>query len=65
MLKPGEDYVLAEQDAMADALVRAIRDPDAVQALAQHGRQIVLETYDWGVLAHKLEAAWQKSLMRD
>ncbi len=64
LLKPGEDYLLAEPDTMADALVQAIRNPDAVQALARHGRQIVLETYDWGVLAHKLEATWQKSLMR-
>lgn len=60
LLKPGEDFVLAEPDAMADALVQAIRNPAAVQALAQHGRQIVLDTYDWGALAHKLEAAWQK-----
>jgi glycosyltransferase involved in cell wall biosynthesis len=65
LLKPGEDYVLAEPDAMADVLAQAIRNPAAVQALARHGRQIVLETYDWSVLAHKLEAAWQKSVMRD
>jgi glycosyltransferase involved in cell wall biosynthesis len=62
LLKPGEDYVQAEPDAMADALVQAIRNPGAVQALAQHGRQIVLDTYDWSVLAHKLEAAWRKSV---
>jgi glycosyltransferase involved in cell wall biosynthesis len=62
LLKAGEDYVQAEPDAMADALVQAIRNPGAMQTLAQHGRQIVLDTYDWGVLALKLEAAWQKSL---
>ena len=62
LLKPGEDYVQAEEDAMADALVQAVREPAAMQALAQHGRRIVLETYDWGVLAGKLEAAWEECL---
>lgn len=62
MIQPGEDYVQAEEDAMADALVRAIRDPAGMQALAQHGRRLVLETYDWEVLARKLEAVWQKCL---
>jgi glycosyltransferase involved in cell wall biosynthesis len=64
LLTPGEDYVQAEPDAMADTLVQAIRNPGAALALAQHGRQIVLATYDWGALAHKLEAAWQKSTLR-
>jgi polysaccharide biosynthesis protein PslH len=62
LLKPGEDYVQAEPDAMADELVRAIRNPAQVQAMAQHGRAIVLATYDWGVLAQKLEASWQKAI---
>ncbi|MBI1831529.1 MAG: glycosyltransferase [Planctomycetes bacterium] len=62
LLKPAEDYVQAEEDAMADALVHAIRNPDAVRALAEHGRRIVLETYDWSVLARKLEAAWEKCI---
>jgi glycosyltransferase involved in cell wall biosynthesis len=61
LLKPGEDYVQAEPDAMADALVHAIRNPGAMQAQAEHGRRIVLETYDWGVLAKKLEASWERA----
>ena len=62
LLKPGEDYVQAEDGAMADALVQAVRNPAAMQALAQHGRRIVLDTYDWSVLAEKLEASWEKCL---
>lgn len=61
LLAPGVDYVQAEEDAMADALVHAVRNPGAMQAMAQHGRSIVLETYDWGVLAKKLEASWEKA----
>jgi glycosyltransferase involved in cell wall biosynthesis len=59
-LTPGADYVRAEEDEMADALVRAIREPAAATALAEHGRRIVLETYDWDVLARKLEASWDQ-----
>ncbi len=62
LLTPGVDYVQAEEDAMADALVNAIRNPGKMQALAQHGRRIVLDTYDWSVLAQKLERAWEQSL---
>jgi glycosyltransferase involved in cell wall biosynthesis len=62
LLKPGEDYVQAEEDAMADALVSAIRKPGEMQAQAEHGRRLVLDTYDWNELAKKLEATWEKSL---
>jgi glycosyltransferase involved in cell wall biosynthesis len=61
MLKPNEDYVQAEEEAMADALIHAIRNPGMMQALADHGRRLVLDTYDWSVLAKKLEASWEKA----
>jgi glycosyltransferase involved in cell wall biosynthesis len=61
LLAPGVDYVQAEEDAMADALVHAVRHPMEMQALAAHGRQFVLDVYDWGVLATKLESAWMKA----
>jgi hypothetical protein len=32
-----------------------------MQAMAKHGRQLVLETYDWSVLAKKLELVWDKA----
>ena len=62
LLEPNEDYVQADDDAMADELVRAIRNPLMLQAMADHGRRLVLDTYDWGVLAKKLEASWEKSV---
>lgn len=61
LVKPGEDYVQAEEDAMADALVHAVRNHAAMVALAEHGRRLVLETYDWSVLAAKLEVSWQRA----
>jgi O-antigen/teichoic acid export membrane protein/glycosyltransferase involved in cell wall biosynthesis len=59
-LAAGTDYVQADEAEMADALVRAIRDPRTAQAQAEHGRRLVLETYDWDVLARKLEASWER-----
>ena len=61
-LQPGIDYVQAEEDAMAAALVDAIRHPAVVRAQAEHGRRIVVETYDWDVMARKLETVWEKCL---
>ena len=61
-LESGVDYIQAEEGDMAEALARAIHDPAAAQALADHGRGVVLATYDWEVLARKLEASWEKCL---
>ena len=61
-LQANVDYVQAREDDMADALVRAIRAPGEIQAMAERGRRLVLETYDWDVLAKKLERSWQRSL---
>ena len=62
LLTPNEDYIQAEEETMADALVQAVRNPGPLQAMAQYARQRVLELYDWDVLARKLEAAWAASV---
>jgi glycosyltransferase involved in cell wall biosynthesis len=59
-LQAGGDYVQAEETEMAAALVEAIRKPETAREQAQRGRRVVLENYDWGVLAKKLEASWEK-----
>ena len=61
-LTPGVDFVLAEEDDMAAALVRAVREPGAMQAMARCGRAVVLETYDWDTLARQLESSWEQSI---
>jgi glycosyltransferase involved in cell wall biosynthesis len=61
-LDAGTHYVHAEPAEMAEALVAALRDPGRVQAMAEAGQRIVLETYDWEVLAQKLEASWEQCL---
>lgn len=61
-LRPGVDYLQAEEEQMADALVRAIRAPGEMRAMAQQGRRLVLDTYDWDVLAKALEASWARSV---
>ena len=61
LVKTGEHYVQAEEDAMAEALVDAIRHPAAAESAAARGRQLVLANYDWSVLAAKLEQSWEKA----
>jgi hypothetical protein len=33
-----------------------------VRDMAQEGRKLVLQRYDWDVLANKLEQSWEKCL---
>jgi hypothetical protein len=47
---------------MIPALVRTVRAAAEAQALAEHGRRIVLETYEW--LALKLKTPWECCLAR-
>jgi glycosyltransferase involved in cell wall biosynthesis len=50
--------VIDDLDQMSDALVCAIRQPEVGLAQAERGRQIVLQRYDWDVLADRLEEVW-------
>jgi glycosyltransferase involved in cell wall biosynthesis len=60
-LRPGQDLVVVERvEDMAAALVEAIRYPERVRHMAQQGREVVRERYDWDVLARKLEAVWER-----
>jgi glycosyltransferase involved in cell wall biosynthesis len=60
-LEPGRDYVQSDEpQGMASALVEAMRNPAPVQQMAARARQLVLERYDWDVLADKLEKVWER-----
>jgi hypothetical protein len=50
---------------MAAALIECLRAPERAWEMAEHGRRFVLEHYDWGVLAEKLEVAWERCLRLD
>jgi sugar transferase (PEP-CTERM/EpsH1 system associated) len=50
--------VVPEVGEIARALIHAIRNPQAMQAMASAGRQRVLERYDWDSLANKLDQIW-------
>jgi polysaccharide biosynthesis protein PslH len=59
-LVPGRDLVVVEDgEGMAAALVESLRAPDPLRAMTEHGRRLVLEQYDWDVLAGKLEQVWE------
>ena len=58
-LQPGWHLcVVPEVDEVASALIHAIQNPLAMQAMADAGRQRILERYDWDALANKLERIW-------
>jgi glycosyltransferase involved in cell wall biosynthesis len=50
--------VVEDADHMASAIVETIRSPRAARAQALAGRERVLERYDWGTLADRLEQVW-------
>jgi glycosyltransferase involved in cell wall biosynthesis len=58
-LTPGRHLEIADTpERMADALVDSMRNPGKALAAAHAGRAVVLERYDWDVLADKLERVW-------
>ncbi len=58
-LTPGEHFVEADENEMADALVAALRNPGPIRAMAERGRELAREQYDWKSLAVKLERTWE------
>jgi glycosyltransferase involved in cell wall biosynthesis len=50
--------VVEDVEAMAEALVRCLREPQRAKELAERGCRVVEERYDWQVLADKLERVW-------
>jgi glycosyltransferase involved in cell wall biosynthesis len=63
-LRDGEHLTVVEGvDEMAAALVRCLRNPDAAREQAERGRRVVVERYDWGPLADRLERSWEKCLL--
>jgi glycosyltransferase involved in cell wall biosynthesis len=58
-LEAGRHLTVVEDiDALAPALVEAVRSPEVVREQAAAGRRRVLERYDWDVLAEQLEQVW-------
>lgn len=58
-LRPGVDLTIGDTDAeMASALTDALRYPARAREMAENGRRVVLDRYDWDVLADRLEQVW-------
>jgi len=58
-LEADRHFVQVERvEEMAPALVAAVKEPASIQPLADLGRQVVLDRYDWNALAAKLEQVW-------
>lgn len=58
-LEPEQHLTVVDRpEEMVAALVHAVRHPEIGLAQAEAGRQVVLERYDWDVLADRLEEVW-------
>jgi glycosyltransferase involved in cell wall biosynthesis len=49
---------------MTEALVRSLREPQQAQVMAEKGRRVVCQRYDWQALADKLEQVWFDCVQR-
>jgi len=49
-------------EAMTAALVECLRNPGPARAMAQRGRRLVLDQYDWDRLADQLERSWERAV---
>jgi polysaccharide biosynthesis protein PslH len=47
-------------DQMAGSIVDVLRDPTAARAMAQCGRKLVENRYDWEILADRLDRIWTR-----
>ncbi len=64
-LEPGRHLtVVGDVQALAPALIAALRAPEAMQTQAESGRRAVLRRYDWEVLAERLEEVWMDCARR-
>jgi glycosyltransferase involved in cell wall biosynthesis len=59
-LEDGRELTVVERpEDMAAALADCIRAPEKPRRMADAGRRVVRERYDWDVLAGRLEAVWE------
>ena len=62
-LRDGQEIEIADApEAIAQALARSIREPERSAGIAQKGRTLVLDRYDWDHLAEALERSWERCL---
>ena len=59
-IRPGREFVQAESpEELARALLECLDDPGPALEMAERGRRLVLEQYDWDALADRLESSWE------
>jgi len=62
-IRPQSEFIEADGvEAMAAALVECLLNPEPGRAMAQRGRRLVLDQYDWDRLADQLERSWERAV---
>jgi glycosyltransferase involved in cell wall biosynthesis len=60
-IRHGQELTVVEEPRQfAKALCDAISEPEQARAMADAGRRLVYEKYDWDVLAGRLETTWDQ-----
>ena len=56
--------VVEDIDDLPRAIIRAVREPAAMQSQAERGRDAVLRRYGWDSLADQMERVWIDCVLR-
>jgi glycosyltransferase involved in cell wall biosynthesis len=56
------DVLVADEDALADNVIRVLKDADLQRRLSANGRQLIEARYSWSRVADMYEELYQKAL---
>ncbi len=51
-------------DAIADAVIRIIGNPDLIRSMGAMGRRLVETKYDWPIISKEIEAVYKKAIAK-
>jgi glycosyltransferase involved in cell wall biosynthesis len=62
MVEDGLHLAVVERvEDLVPAIVRVLHDPTAARAMVEHSRRLVVERYDWEILADRLDQVWRET----
>jgi glycosyltransferase involved in cell wall biosynthesis len=60
-VRDGEDVLIAEGDALVEAVVRILRDADLQARLSVNGRKLIEAQYSWDRVGERYETLYRES----
>lgn len=53
-----------DPQAIADAVIKILSDPELIRSMGQRGRQLVETKYDWPIISKEIEKVYQKAIAK-